>query len=225
MVSSRSFFVVTISGSFFVVTSSGSFFRVDHFRIFFHGDHFRFFFRGGHSLAYFVNIHEREGALSWTVIRQLIDKCPQNQQAYDVIKMGFFHSLFNYLYIYLFSLFICLLILLKNKGLHKMGDLVPCFITRRNFSQRFQRYEEGQTPQARRSTNYPSTWLAASPLNFMLQLMKIILIFQPNDICVSKLHGFDPKFSEESFKAGLKLVGCAVKELWIFKLFHLIHLN
>ena len=131
-----------------------------------------------------------------------------------------FHSLFNYLVIHLF--FICLLILLKNKGLHKMGDLVPCFITRRNVSQRFQRYEGGQTPQARRSTNYPSTWLAASELNFMPQLMKIIVTFQPNDFCVSKLHGFDPKFSEESFKAGLKLVGCAVKELWIFKLFHLI---
>ena len=45
------------------------------------------------------------------------------------------------------------------------------------------------------------------------QLMKIIVTFQPNDFCVSKLHGYDPKFSEESFKAGLKLVGCTIKEL------------
>ena len=47
----------------------------------------------------------------------------------------------------------------------------------------------------------------------MPQLMKIIVTFQPNDFCASKLHGFDLKFSEESFKTGLKLVGCAVKEL------------
>ena len=82
---------------------------VDHFRIFFRGDHFRIFFRGGHSLAYFVNIHEREGALSWIVMRQLIDKCPQSQQAYDVIKMGFF-SFSIELFVYLFILFIYLFI-------------------------------------------------------------------------------------------------------------------
>ena len=57
--------------------------------------------------------------------------------------------------------------------------------------------------------------------------MKIIVTFLPNDFCVSKLHGFDPKFSEESFKIGLKFVGCAVKELWIFNYliwFNLINL-
>ena len=61
----------------------------------------------------------------------------------------------------------------------------------------------------------------------MPQMMKIIVTFQPNDFCVSKLLGFDPKFSEESFKTGLKLVGCTVKELWIFNysiLFNLINL-
>ena len=94
-----------------------------------------------------------------------------------------------------------------------MGALVPRFTTRRNFSQRFQRYEgvrplrqEGQrTIRARDSFT--------SAVNCMPQLMKIIVTFQPNDFCVSKLHGFDLKFFEESFKTGLKLVGCAVKEL------------
>ena len=50
----------------------------------------------------------------------------------------------------------------------------------------------------------------------MPQLMKLIVTFQPNDFCVSKLHGFDQKFSEKSFKTGLKLVGYAVKELQFF---------
>ena len=43
-------------------------------------------------------------------------------------------------------------------------------------------------------------------------MMKIIVTFQTNNFCVSKLHGFDPKFSEESFKTGLKLVGCVIKD-------------
>ena len=50
-------------------------------------------------------------------------------------------------------------------------------------------------------------------VEFYATMMKIIVSFQPNDFCVSKLHGFDPKFSEESFKTSLKLVGCVVKEL------------
>ena len=142
-------------------------------------------------------------------------------RAYNVIKIYFFFIICLVIYF----LFIYFIDLFENKGLHKWviwGDLVPRFTTRRNFSQRFQRYGGGQTPQARRSTNYPSTWLAASAVNFMPQLMKIIVTFQPNDFCVSKLHGFDLKFSEESFKTGLKLVGCTVKELWISKLFHLV---
>ena len=65
---------------------------------------------------------------------------PQNQQAYDVIKIDFFHSLFNYLFIHLFFIYL-FIYFVENKGLHKMGALVPRFTTRRNFSQRFQRYE------------------------------------------------------------------------------------
>ena len=47
-------------------------------------------------------------------------------------------------------------------------------------------------------------------------MLKNIATSQPNDFCVNKLYGFDPNFSEESFKIGLKFVGCVVKELWIF---------
>ena len=54
---SGSFFVLTITGSFFVLTTSCSFFVLIFFRV----DPFRIFFRGGHSLAYFVDIHDREG--------------------------------------------------------------------------------------------------------------------------------------------------------------------
>ena len=76
LTTSGSFFVLTTSGSFFVLTTSCSFFVLIFFRV----DPFRIFFRGGHSLAYFVNVHEREGALLWRVMRQLIDKCPQNEK-------------------------------------------------------------------------------------------------------------------------------------------------
>ena len=153
-------------------------------------------------------------------MRQLIDKfSPQNQQAYDGIKMGFFFILYLIICLFIYLLFYLFIYFVENKGLHKMGALVPRFTTRRNVSQRFQRYEgvrpirqEGQrTIRARDSREFYAA-IDENHRNF----------FNRTTFCVSKLHGFDPKFSEESFKTGLKLVGCAVKELWIFKLFHFI---
>ena len=55
-------------------------------------------------------------------------------------------------------------------------------------------------------------------------MMKNIVTFEPNDFLLNKLRGFDPKYSGESFKTGLKSVRCVFKEFnEFFDYFHRVY--